>query len=177
MKTFYRRGLALLLAIFFAATISAQTNKIAVRPKINRIVTGLQKDRMVYFGYPVGYGGSDGTKIKYYKLYKKLMHKATNEELIELTKNKSANIIIYAFKILYIRNYNGLKNIFLDNINDSTQFWTSGGCTGVVNQVNWFMLWLLKPMDKDNSKVHLTKEEYDFYCNKFSKENKYYTCE
>jgi hypothetical protein len=158
--------------LIFHLTINAQ---VTIRTNILNIATKLQKDDYVHFGYPVGFAGIPETNNKYYKLYKKLEAKATTQELVELTKNKSALIVVYAFDILQQRNYDGLKNIFLQHVNDTAWFWTASGCTGALDRVNWFMLGRLKPIDgiAGNS---LTKLEYDLYCNRFTKEDKSFSC-
>lgn len=165
MTLTFKHILIILLLFSFTFKVSAQKNQNIVRPKIIRIVTKLERGNEVHFGNPVGVAGLPETNNKYYNLYQKLKRKATNAELIELTKSKSIIIFVYAFKILYSHEYVGLKDIFLRHINDSTLFWTAGGCTGFVEQVNWFMLQLLKPTNKDGSKTYLTKSEYKLYYN------------
>ena len=154
-------------------TVFAQTD---IRPKILNIVQKLQKDNQVHFGYPVGYAGKPETNNKYYKLYKRLKSKATTKELVELTQSKSALTKVYAFDILQSRNYSNLKSIFIDNLSDTTWYWTASGCTGFVDRVNWFMLRRLKPIDSlpVNS---LTKDEFDLYCNRFKKVDTLFTCD
>ena len=177
MTSFYRHILILLLSFTLISTISAQKYNNVVRPKIDRIVNKLQKDKCIHFGYAVGYSGKPEINNKYYKLYKKLKNKATNDELLALTKNKSATIVVYAFNILHSRNYDGLKSVFLDHINDTLWFWTAGGCTGFVDRINWFMLRRLRPVTDNSIKICLTKNEYDFYCSKFKNEDKKFDCE
>lgn len=149
--------------------------QVDIRPNILKIVDKLQKDNQVHFGYAVGFAGKPETNNKYYKLYKRLKSKATTEELVELTRSKSALTKVYSFDILQSRNYNNLKSLFIDNLSDTTWYWTAGGCTGLADRVNWFMLRRLKPMDSlpVNS---LTKEEFDLYCNRFKKADTLFTC-
>jgi len=170
--TFIRLQLILLL-LTLSLTVFAQVD---IRPKILIIVNKLQKDNQVHFGYAVGFAGKPETNNKYYKLYKRLKSKATTEELVELTKSKSALTKIYAFDILQSRDYGNLKSIFLDNLNDTTWFWTAGGCTGFVDRVNWFMLRRLKPINSLPF-TSLTKEEFDLYCNRFKKVDTLFTCD
>jgi len=174
MTTFYRHILTVPILACFVATLSAQTNE--VRPKINNIVKKLRKENEVHFGYPVGFAGKPETNNRYYKLYSNLKDKATDEELVKLTKDTSECIVVYSFDILWQRKYANLKDIFLQHQNDTTFFWTAGGCTGVLDRINWFMFRRLKPKQNEGSKNYLTKEEYDLYCNKFSKEGNFFTC-
>lgn len=174
MLSFGRHITAFLLLVFFAATLSAQT--IELRPSISNIVNKLRKEKEVHFGYPVGVAGRPETNNKYYKLYLKLKYKATDNELIELTKDTSECIIVYSFDILWQRQNSGLKNIFLHHQNDTTFFWTAGGCTGVLDRINWFMLRRLKPNQNERNKNSLTKEEYDLYCDKFRKADNLFNC-
>jgi hypothetical protein len=146
----------------------------SIRTNILNITNKLQNDNQVHFGYPVGFAGKPETDNKYYKLYKRLKAKATEQELVELTKAKSAIVVVYAFDILQERSYEGMKNIFLDHANDTTWFWTAGGCTGIVDRVNWFMLRRLKPID--GVATSLTKAEYDLYCGRFKKEDELFAC-
>lgn len=158
--------------LFFNLTIDAQ---VSIRTNILNITNKLQKDNQVHFGYPVGFAGKPEIGNKYYKLYKRLEGKATTQELVELTKSKSALVVVYAFDILQGRNYYGLKNIFLEHVNDTTWFWTAGGCTGFIDRVNWFMLKRLKPID-NTATNGLTKSEYDLYCSRFKKEDELFSC-
>ena len=170
-------GLHLIASSFLALTsltIGANDSVNNIRRQIQSFVDKLQKDNQVHFGYPVGYSGKRETKNKYYKLFKRLESKATIEELVELTNYKSPVIVVYAFEILKSRNYQGLKNIFLSHPNDTAWYWTAGGCTGVLNRVNWFMLRRLRPIaDQKNS---LTNAEYDLFCGRFKKEDELFSC-
>jgi hypothetical protein len=143
--------------------------------QILSITDKLQKEDVVHFGYAVGYAARPETNNKYYKLYKRLKAIATDEELVALTNGHSKIITVYAFNILHSRKYSGLKEIFYSHVNDTAWFWTAGGCTGIVDRVNWFMLRMLKPTN-DTTNTFLTKEEYDLYCSRFKKEDKEFTC-
>lgn len=175
MASFGRHILTLLSFACFALTLSAQTT--AVRPSITNITNKLRKENKVHFGYPVGFAGRPETNNKYYKLYLKLKNKATDDELILLTKDTSESIVVYSFDILWQRQSPTLKNIFLQHQSDTTFFWTAGGCTGVLDRINWFMLRRLKPNQNEGNKNTLTKEEYELYCEKFSKADKFFTCD
>lgn len=170
--TFIRLQFILSLLIL-SLTVLGQVD---IRPNILNIVDKLQKDNQVHFGYAVGFAGKPETNNKYYKLYKRLKSTATTEELVELTRNESALIKVYAFDILQSRNYNNLKSVFINNLSDTTWYWTAGGCTGLVDRVNWFMLRRLKPMDSLPGNG-LTKEEFDSYCNRFKKADALFTCD
>ena len=170
-----RHSLTLLLSFIFVLTLSAQEAKSVLRPKIERLTNKLRKEDKVHFGYPVGFAGEPETKNKYYKLYLKLKDKATDEELVLLTKDTSECIIVYSFDILWWRQYSNLKDIFFQHQNDTTFFWTAGGCTGSLDRVNWFMLRRLNP-NYDGGKKYLTKEDFDLYCDKFKKADKDFSC-
>src|SRR5438045_3397658 len=71
--------------ILTGITTSAQSRHPLIRPKINTIVHKLKQDGYVHFGYSVGFAAKRETGNKYYKRYKRLSIKATNEELVELT--------------------------------------------------------------------------------------------
>ena len=150
-------------------------SQIIIRASIVNIANKLQQNDQVHFGYAVGYAGRPETNNRYYKLYKRLAAKASTEELVELTKSNSALLVVYSFDILQRRDYNGLKNIFLQHLNDTTWFWTASGCTGILDKVNWFMLSRLKPLDNSTEAI-LTKSEYDFYCNRFKREDPFFIC-
>lgn len=169
MLLIFKHNLTILLLLVLTFKVSAQKNQPVVRLKITRIVNKLEKGKEVHFGYPVGIASLPETNNKYYKLYQKLKRKATNAELIRLTKSKSEIITIYAFNILHSRNYEGLKYIFFRHIRDTTLFWTAGGCTGIVGSVNWFMLRLLKPTNENGYRYCLTKSEYNMYRNQLEK--------
>jgi len=147
-----------------------------LRPKIQNLVDRLNQDNTVHFGYHVGYPGAPETKNKYYKTYIKLKKQASNDELVLLTKQGSACIVVYSFSILQSRNYNSLKEIFYQHSNDTTFFWTASGCTGVIDRVNWFMLKTLRPVPGDLTGNFLTQNEYDKYCSLFTKEDKLFSC-
>lgn len=162
--------IAVLLCTAWCA--AAQNTQVHIRPGIARMAAKLEKDKMLHFGAPVGFAGKRETNNKYYRLYQKLKNKATNEELVALTQhNTSVPKLIYSFEILYHRKYAGLKNIFLEHINDTTWYWTAGGCTGVLNRVNLFMFRLMR------SGNYLIKEESMLYCERFKKLDEWMSCE
>ena len=76
----------------------------------------------VHFGNPIGFSGRPETNNKYYKLYRRLKTKATNDELIELTNNESEILVVYAFNILHSRNYDRLKTIFFNMLGTGNGF-------------------------------------------------------
>lgn len=123
-KRLIKLALPIVIVLLLNLTVGAQSS---IRATILSITNKLQKDNQIHFGYPVGFAGEPETGNKYYKLYKRLKAKATEPELVELTKAESALVVVYAFDILQERNYEGLKNIFLDHVNDTTWFWTAGG--------------------------------------------------
>lgn len=174
MPSFGRHIATFLLLVCFAVTLSAQTIKL--RPSISNIANKLRKENEVHFGYPVGFAGRPETNNKYYKLYLKLKDKATDNELIELTKDTSECLVVYSFDILWQRQHSSLKSIFLQHQGDTTFFWTAGGCTGILDRINWFMLRRLNPKNNDGGKKHLTKEEFELYCDKFKKADNLFTC-
>ena len=160
----------MLLSFSFSfETVKAQTSPTKIRPKINRLIDKLQKEDEVHFGYPIGFAGKPETKNKYYKVYLKLNAKATNEELVLLTKDTFKPIVIYSFSILHSRGYKNLKDIFVEHLNDTTFCWTASGCTGFIERVNWFMLRRLNPTSQNDNNNYLKKEEYDKYCASFKK--------
>ncbi|RYZ24746.1 MAG: hypothetical protein EOO10_20030 [Chitinophagaceae bacterium] len=162
---------SVIVLLLINLTAKAQSG---IRTNILNIADKLQKDNQVHFGYPVGFAGKPETSNKYFKLYKKLKVKATDQELVELIKSKSALVVVYAFDILQERNYAGLTNVFLEHANDTTWFWTASGCTGFVDRVNWFMLRRLKPTEGNTTS--LAKVDYDMYCSRFKKEDQLFTC-
>ena len=176
MNSFSKLFLTFLLSFISVATLLAQANQSILRSKIDRLANKLRKEDEVHFGYPVGFSGNPETNNKYYKLYLKLKEIATDEELVLLTNDSSKCIVAYSFDILWQRQYSGLKNIFLQHQNDTAFFWTAGGCTGVLDRINWFMFRKFKPNQSDASKNYLTKEEYNLYCDKFNKADKLFTC-
>lgn len=137
----------------------------------------MRKEKVVHFGYPIGFSRRPETKNKYYKVYLKLKIKATDDELVLLTQDTSNCIVAYSFDILWHRQYSNLKDIFLLHQDDTSYFWTAAGCTGVLDRINWFMLRRLKPSQKDRSKTYFTKEEYKLYCTKFHKADIFFICD
>lgn len=169
---------SLLFAFFLlmSMSVSAQVNPTTIRPKIIRLVDKLGAENLVHFGYPVGSAGKPETQNKYYKLYLKLRSKATDEELVALTKGSSVPIVVYSFSILHSRGYKDLKNIFIDHLGDTTFYWTASGCVGLLERVNWFMLRRLNPASRNAHTTWLTKEEYDSYCMNFKKQDGLFWC-
>jgi hypothetical protein len=177
MSWFTRHILTFHFLLGFSLTIDAEAHQIDIRPRITKIVNKLKKDDYVHFGYAVGYGAVRETKNKYYRLYLKLKAKATNDELFLLTKSSSKNIVIYSFAALHSRGYENLKSIFINHVDDTTFYWTAGGCTGFIERVNWHMLRELKPGKNGIDKNYLTNQEYDMYCAKFKKEDPFFSYE
>ena len=176
MYSFYKYSLTLSLLFTLTATLTAQSINNVLSSKTKRIVRKLKKDDEVHFGFPVGFSGEPMTNNKYYKLYLKLKENATDEELVSLTKNNSKCIVIYSFEILLERQYANLKDIFLEHQNDTTFYSTAGGCTGMLKRVNWFMFRLLRPIEGNNAKNYMTKDEYYSFCEKFKKADKDFSC-
>jgi hypothetical protein len=174
MASFGKHIITLYLLTCWTATLSAQTTEL--RPSIANITNKLRKENQVHFGYPVGFAGRPETNNKYYKLYLKLKSRATDNELILLASDTSECIVVYSFDILWQRQNANLRNIFFQHLNDTTFFWTAGGCTGVLDRVNWFMLRRLKPEPNDWNKNKLTNQEYELYCDKFRKADNLFTC-
>lgn len=170
MVSICRHNAALLLFVSISLTLVAQDNEL--RPNVNRIVNKLRQEKVVHFGYPVGYAARPERDNKYYKLYIELKGKATEAELIQLTKDTSECIVVYSFDILFERKYPDLKRIFLQHQNDTTFFWTAAGCTGMLDRINWFMLRRLKPDKDKESDRYLTEEEYKDFCANFRRADK-----
>ncbi|HMJ46139.1 MAG TPA: hypothetical protein VK498_02355 [Ferruginibacter sp.] len=166
----------LLLFISLSFQSSATDDDGKIRPRVKRIVEKLQKDHLVHFGYAVGFAGIPETNNKYYKRYEKLKRIATNEELVFLTSSKSKQIVVYSFDILQSRGYKQLREIFIEHVKDTTFFWTAGGCTGLINRVNWFMLGRLASL-QISGENSLSKKEYEKYCQQFEAEDKYFKCQ
>jgi hypothetical protein len=156
-------SLPLLFCFSIAVSACAQHGKDSLSLRVTNIVNSLRQEKILHLGYPVGIGGTPETNNKYYKLFRKLKAKATNRELQLLTYDSSKTIVLYSYLILRSRNYIDLKNVFLAHLNDTTDIWIAGGCTGVVDRVNSFMLEQLNPENVDNGKVYLTKNEYEDY--------------
>jgi len=134
---------------------------VRIRPHIAHIAKKLNNASLVHFGYAVGYAGRLESNNKYYKLYLKLTRIARTKELVALAEQHGQKIVVYAFSILHKRQFPELKDIFLQHRNDSTWYWTAGGCTGVLNRINWFMLQRMRPIEKEGTKNFLSKEEYE----------------
>ena len=160
---------------FCVRTIAGQTGEIKLRPGISSIVHRLEKEEQVHFGYAVGFSGIPETNNKYYKLYLKLKRKATNGELVLLTKDKFTPVVIYSFAILHARKFENLKSIFLEHLNDTTFYWTASGCTGFIERVNAFMLRRMKPGINGNDN-YLSREEYDAYCALLKEQDNLFSC-
>ena len=152
-----------ILSFIFSITLSGQTTQNNIRPSIERIVSKLSKENRLHLGGPVGYAGVPETNNKYYKLYQKLGSKATDQELVALTKNNSKTVVLYSFLILYSRNFNRLKDIFIKNINDTSEVWIAGGCIGSLTKVNTFMLRQLNPAYMDSREPYISQDEYEKY--------------
>lgn len=162
-------GAILGFLLLFTVELAAQTSQTPLRPKIRAIVNRLNKEKVLHIGGPVGVDGRPETANKYYKLYQQLGAKATDNELVSLTADSSSVIVLYAFNILSGRGYFGLKEIFLNHVNDITEVWIAGGCTGSLSKVNAFMLECLNPKFYPLDKPVMTKAEYDNYLAVFDK--------
>ena len=154
-------GLSVALMICFEAT--AQEAKFTIRPRVLKIVSKLKNEKTIHLGEPVGLALIPETDNKYYKLYKRLDHLATDDELLALTKDSSNTILIYSFSILHSRNHSALKEIFVKHLSDTSTFHIASGCTGDTRQVNSFMFWKLSPPYYETSKIYFTKEELEKY--------------
>lgn len=155
----------LVLLVIFSLNISwSALCQSPVRPRVQKIVNILAKDRMLHLGGRVGYSAQP-EKNKYVTNYKKLIKVAKEDELVYLTKDTNKIVALYAYSTLYKKSYHGVKSIFLKNIQDTAYVWASGGCTGVLYRVNEFMLSLLNP-EYSKQEAYMTKEEYQDLYNK-----------
>ena len=162
-RSILRLVATLSFSALFCLAITAQVKQDDIRPKILHIVSKLKKESVLHLGLPVGISGKLETNNRYYKLYKKLGAKATDQELLLLTDDSSKIIAIYSFLALYNRSYPGMKEIFLKHLTDSTEIWVAGGCTGYIARVNSLMLRHLNPAFLDSRTPYLTQEEHDRY--------------
>jgi hypothetical protein len=166
-----------IILIFLLALTQHYAESQELRPGIQNLVDKLKRGNIVHFGYPVGFGGVPETKNKYYKTYLKLKSKASNDELVSMTKDDAPCIVVYSFSILHERNYDKIKDIFYQHTRDTTFFWTAAGCTGNMDRINWYMLRALKPISVNlTGNFFLTHDEYDKYCSLFKKEDGLFTC-
>ncbi len=155
--------IGLILSLVVCKSLTAQSTQSEIRPSIQRIVFKLKKEQTLHLGFAIDLAGIPEKRNKYYKLYQKLSAKASDEELVMLTKENSRTIFLYSFLALYSRNYNDLKRIFLENCSDTSRIWIAGGCTGVASKLNSFMLRQLNPAYVDSRLPYFTQEEYDSY--------------
>ena len=153
------------LSFIFCLAVVGQTTVNSMRPKIQRITSKLRHEGILHLGAPVGFAGIPETNNIYYKLYQKLNSKATDDELVMLINEESKAIVLYSFLILCSRHYSGLKEIFLQNIKDTSEVWIAGGCTGSTMRVNLFMLRQLNPAHIQQP--YLSQKEYDKYMKEF----------
>jgi hypothetical protein len=159
-------SILLILLLLSLATYSQKK----IRPRILRICKDLQADTgLLHLGGRVGYALKP-EKNKYVRNYKKLIRIASNEELISLTNHTDKTIVLYAYSVLRKREYPNLKDIFLNNIADTSTIWVTGGSTGVIWRVNEYMLSSLDP-NYSKGTLYLSKEEFNSYqkqisCNK-----------
>ncbi|MFT3980869.1 MAG: hypothetical protein QM687_10400 [Ferruginibacter sp.] len=147
----------------FCQKVNGQAATKNIRPDIDSIISKLRKEPLLHLGLPVGYGGIPEFKNQYYKLYLQLTAKATNDELVSMANDSIKTIVLYSFLILHSRNYSGLKDIFLNHIQDESEVWIASGCTGKNVRVNAFMLNQLNPSYLDSRQPYITQEEYDKY--------------
>ena len=165
----FKQILVCLMLLMFSLKDYAQSATTKITSNIQMIVNKLEKESLVHLGYPVGYSAKPEKNNKYFRLYKKLLRKASDDELLQLTNQETPNIVVYAYKALYDRNFSGLKDVFLNHVNDTTWFWTAGGCTGVLERINRFMLRHLKPDVNNVYRYVMTKQEYDIYYDQLKK--------
>ena len=116
----------------------AQDGVTKSRGSIGRLAHRLDKGTTLHLGEPVGIAGEPENN-KYVRRYHKLSRKATNEELLMLTRHRSGLIKIYAFSILANRGHRDLRNIYLRNQKDDRSFYLLSGCLGTFIQVNEYM--------------------------------------
>jgi hypothetical protein len=165
--------IAIFFILTFQADIFAQPN--ILRPVIAGIADSLRQEQLIHFGYPVGIGGWRETDNRYYQLYLKLNEEATDAELVQLSGDSTKSLVIYSFDILSRRQYPGLKWIYLQHRNDTTDFWIAEGCMGIEDKVNWFMLRCLNPAIKNRKVKYMTKEEFDLHLKRFKQsDNSFY---
>ena len=157
------------LSFIFCLAVVGQTTVNGMRPKIQKITAKLRRESVLHLGSPVGFAGIPETNNKYYKLYQKLNSQAKDNELVTLINDESKTIVLYSFLILYSRHYNGLKEIFLQKIKDTSEVWVAGGCTGSITRVNLFMLRQLNPAYIQQP--YLSQKEYDKYMKEFEETN------
>lgn len=152
--------LFLLACLHFRAETFCQEAE--VRSSILRVIDKLRSEDRMHIGNPVGYAGIPETGNQYYKLYLRLKSNASNSELLQLVKDSSDIIKLYSFMILADRGDSSVRGIFLENIENASCVWIASGCTGVVNQVNHFMLSCLRPDLPASPKV-FTMQEFRAY--------------
>lgn len=98
-----------------------------------------------------------------YHPYRYLRDTATIEELLKLTEWDSPFVRLYAFSSLEKRNYNGLYQIILEHLNDTTEFYVRSDDHGwnstTIDMMIYYAQKKLKRYEKDTLK-HLIITEY-----------------
>lgn len=146
--------------IFLRAEAIGQDTVIS--SSITEIIDELRSENQLHLGNPVGYAAIPETNNKYFKLFTCLKSIATTSELLQLAKDSSNMIKLYSYLILVERSDSSVKHIFLQNIHNHSTVWVASGCTGILLQVNHFMLSRIQPGLPESMKL-LTAKEYKHY--------------
>ena len=105
--------------------------------------------------------GIAGTQSEQYRRFLWLKQFATDEELIQLTKNPNGNVKAYSFMALCDRNSNFCKQVLEQRLADKTQFHHLSGCIQMPEYVNVFYLNYISGK--------LSSKEIDIYKKEISK--------
>lgn len=153
----------LLLSLGLSPSSYGQDSVVRLSLSIVRLAVKLEMSDGLHLGARVGYLLKPETGNKYYRAFQQLNRRATEAELVALAESKSALVKGYAAYALFPRNSPSLKAVFLKNQKDTTWTWESGGCTGVIDRMNHYLLRLLAPRPGVVSAMTFTREEFDVY--------------
>ncbi|MGC4100493.1 hypothetical protein [Ferruginibacter sp.] len=145
--------------IFFCYNFCvAQKDSTKTRHSILKVARQVSRGKTVDRG-PVGFSA---TLTKQFDRFIFLWNNATDNELVALTNYKSAVVRAYAFEILVLKGYSGVKTILNQHIADNAVIHIRSGCINSTAPVNFYFLQLLTPgMNDKNLSVKLTTVEVE----------------
>ena len=97
-------------------------------------------------GKVAGFGAINSPQ---YLRYVWLSEKASTPKLLELLNHSNSVVRVYAFWALKARNYVDIKNVVLDHIGDTLNFFLQEGCDGYYLHINLYFLKLSRNLFTD----------------------------
>ncbi len=142
--------------VFFASKALAQENS----SKIRRFVTDSINEIANFPTVDVDVVGVVGTMTSQLERFDFLYSKAFTTELVEMMNNESPNVRAYAFWILALRKYDGIKTLLESNLMDSSIITCRRNCYSYKITLSGFYLQVLSPGTPLTHGAILTRKEF-----------------